>query len=74
MRAFAITKSEEILALRLASALVWGWDLLPRATQARLLRHASMDNETKDGKLSRAMIDFIERHKERDAGRLTGKP
>jgi hypothetical protein len=70
MRAFRITKSEEPVALRLAVTLVWGWDLLPVATQARLLRHAPAEDSTKGTVPSQAVSDFIERYKERDVRRL----
>jgi hypothetical protein len=64
-RALIIAQSDEHLALRLVSSLVLGWDLIPLATQGRLLHDASlMANGTPDAiTLPAQLLAFIDANK-----------
>lgn len=66
MQALVIAKADEHLALRLVSALVLSWDLIPLATQGLLLRDAALmqhDGVPDAASLPAQLLSFIERHK-----------
>jgi hypothetical protein len=60
-----IAHEDEHLALRLVSALVLGWDLIPMATQGQLLHDAAlMENGAPNATtLPRELLAFIEANK-----------
>jgi hypothetical protein len=60
----SIAPSDEHLALRLVSALVFGWDHIPMATQGRLLHDATFMGATPDPMpMARELLAFIEANK-----------
>ena len=60
-----IAPADEHLALRLVSALVFGWDHIPMATQGQLLHDATfMGNGTPNAiTLPRELLEFIDSNK-----------
>jgi hypothetical protein len=60
-----IADADRGLALRLVSALIFAWDLVPLATQGRLLRDAALMHDGKPNavELPALLLAFIEMHK-----------
>jgi hypothetical protein len=65
MRVLVVAKADKSIALRLLSAVVLGWDEIPRATQGRLIRDASlMHNGSPDAvTLPANILAFISTHR-----------
>jgi hypothetical protein len=65
-RILRIAQADEELALRLVSALVLGWDNVPRATQGQLLHDASFMGGGLFGfkALPNRLLAFIEANKD----------
>jgi hypothetical protein len=60
-----IADADRGLALRLISALIFAWALVPFATQGRLLRDAALMHDGKPNavELPAELLAFIEMHK-----------
>jgi hypothetical protein len=62
-----IAAADQNLALRLLSALILTWDLVPFATQGSLLREAALmhDGKSDSTGLQGQLLAFVEKHKQR---------